>query len=294
MSTTNTLPIRDVPTERPIAAQNVAMLTALHTVLAGLNIDYVVAGATARDIVLWNLFGVKEERATRDVDVAICALNWEQYDEAIAALLAAGNFTQGKSAHTLLFKTAELKHAVQLDIIPFGGIADLDGNIRWRPDGEIVMGVQGFDEAIRHAMRIRIAPDVVVLVTSPAALITLKVIAWSERGSRKNADAPDILHIAKNYDTVLGEDLWQDEVMAIMDQYDFDHTLTASRLLGQRAHAIASDSTRSTIAAILGEDAAFDKFVSAAVRSTAGGVSPEKFESDRSVLEALRLGLLGG
>jgi predicted nucleotidyltransferase len=153
--------------------------------LVGLNVDYLVAGATARDIVLWNLFDVKEERATYDVDVAVCALSWEHYSAAITAVLASGFFTQGRSPHVLLFQPPDLKRAVPLDIIPFGELADHDGKIRWPPDGEVVMGVQGFEEAIRHALRVRIAQDVVVSVTSPAAPVILKVIAWSERGATK-------------------------------------------------------------------------------------------------------------
>jgi predicted nucleotidyltransferase len=291
---TSSLPIHDVPAERPIAPQNVAMLTALNAVLADLNVDYIVAGATARDIVLWNLFGVKEERATYDVDIAVCALSWDYYDAAIAAVLASESFTQGKSPHTLLFQTPELKHAVPLDIIPFGELADSEGKIRWPPDGEAVMGVQGFEEAILHALRVRIAPDVVVLVTSPAALVILKVIAWSERGTTKNTDAPDILHIANSYDRVLGDKIWEDEALMVMADYDYDHSLTASRLLGKQAYAIADDKTRATLVELLKEDEAFEKFVIAATRTLGRGMATDSFEANKRLLEALRAGLLSG
>lgn len=293
-STRNSSLALSIPANRPVARRHVAVLKALSSVLSNLKIDFVVAGATARDLVLWNVFGVREERATHDVDVAMCTLSWHQYDSAVAALLRSEGFKQGSAAHTLLFSDASTAHPIPVDIVPFGQVADADGNIHWPPDGKTVMCVQGFQEALRASLKVCIAPDIAVCVTSPAALINLKTIAWSERGFAKNTDAPDILHIAKHYDVVLGDEIWNDETMLVMEQYEHDPTLVAARILGQQAYTLANPDTRAKVAAALKEHDAFERFVLAATRSGNFPVSLDSLESNKKILEVLRIGLLGG
>lgn len=53
---------------------------------------FVVAGATARDMVLWHVHGIPAERATRDVEVAVYAVSWRVGAELVGLLEATGKF----------------------------------------------------------------------------------------------------------------------------------------------------------------------------------------------------------
>lgn len=58
---------------------------ALSNVVAAANsipLDYFIAGATARDIVLHGIFGYAPSRATRDIDTAIFIRSWDEFTHA--------------------------------------------------------------------------------------------------------------------------------------------------------------------------------------------------------------------
>jgi len=76
MSSTSPNANAKVSEERPAHPATVALLRHVRDAADRRGIDFVVAGATARDIVLWHVHGVRAERATRDIDVAVCAISW--------------------------------------------------------------------------------------------------------------------------------------------------------------------------------------------------------------------------
>lgn len=51
------------------------ILQALNTFFQSKEIDFYIVGATARDILLTNLYGLIPERKTMDIDIAISKLN---------------------------------------------------------------------------------------------------------------------------------------------------------------------------------------------------------------------------
>jgi len=84
-----------------------------------LGTEFVVAGATARDIVLWHAYGIRAERATRDVDVAVCAISWKAHGELIARLLATGLFkADTRIEHSLTFEDDKVGKPIPLDLVP--------------------------------------------------------------------------------------------------------------------------------------------------------------------------------
>lgn len=68
----------------------VEVLEFVEQIANGLNLPYVVIGATARDLVLHHHYGAKVQRATQDVDFAIQVQNWSVFEEMRQALLARG------------------------------------------------------------------------------------------------------------------------------------------------------------------------------------------------------------
>ena len=57
--------------DRPLAPLTLAVLTVVDRVARELGLDYFVTGATARDILLYGVFGIDTGRLTRDVDLAV-------------------------------------------------------------------------------------------------------------------------------------------------------------------------------------------------------------------------------
>ncbi|HVR25155.1 MAG TPA: hypothetical protein VMU26_17760 [Candidatus Polarisedimenticolia bacterium] len=102
------------------------------------------AGATARDLMLENVFGRPPGRLTRDLDFGFALSDWEQFETLKKALIATGRFEPDRAIQRVLYRhSANIKIAV--DLIPFGGIQD-GAHISWPPRNDLVMNVAGFRE----------------------------------------------------------------------------------------------------------------------------------------------------
>lgn len=179
--------------ERPLHGETHALLRHVRDVDPQQNTSFVVAGATARDLVMWHVYGTHAERATRDVGVAVCAVSWDAHDELVALLVATGYFKQHhEKRHSLIFHDPNVGSHVPLDLVPFGEIEAPAGAIAWPPKGEFVMNMLGFREAADTAINIDIGDALVVPVVSLPALALVKLLPWHDRRTRKNTDAePD-------------------------------------------------------------------------------------------------------
>lgn len=230
-----------------IDAQTVAVFETVSRAVTDLHMPYVVVGATARDIVLHYGHGARIQRATRDVDFAIEVPNWAAFDELKNKL-----FEQGfKSTHAQHRLISTLNTVV--DIVPFGGVEDEQtSTIAWPPDGEIAMTVLGFQEACEAAEWVRIQDNPVldVPVATPAGMILLKIIAWTDRTrDMRKKDATDIAYLLSTYEKIqeVVDALYDDDKVEIMEIYAWDITQAAACLLGQHANSIAQPATRREI-----------------------------------------------
>lgn len=79
-----------VASDRPVAPMTLEILTLVERVTRELALDYFVVGATARDILLYGVFGFDTGRATRDVDIAVALDGWPQFDLVKARLVETG------------------------------------------------------------------------------------------------------------------------------------------------------------------------------------------------------------
>lgn len=136
-----------------------------------------------------------------------------------------------------------------VDIVLFGPLEDETASIAWPPKGEIVMNVLGFQEACDHAdwVRIHDNPELDVPVATPAGMVLLKVIAWTDRPMiiMRRKDAVDIAYLFASYVKIpkIGDVLYGENAH-IMDLYDWDITQAATHQLGSDAHSIAQENTR--------------------------------------------------
>ena len=102
-------------------------------------IEFVIVGATARDIVLQSVFGLAPGRRTIDLDFGFAVETWEQFAALKSALVATGHFQSvNRVSQRLLYQGRS-----PVDLIPFGGVEE-DGEIAWPPSCDEVLNVSGF------------------------------------------------------------------------------------------------------------------------------------------------------
>lgn len=158
---------------------------------------YLLAGATARDLLLHVAHGVDPRRATKDIDLAFLVSTREEYLALREKLLASGEFeaVPRKGLHNFRFR-----RVLEVDVLPFGAIERHDRTIALPPDGAIVMNMFGFREARAAAVTVKLPSEAHVQVVSLPALAILKLVAWKERRYiEPGKDAHDLKVIIKNY-----------------------------------------------------------------------------------------------
>jgi predicted nucleotidyltransferase len=161
-----------------------------------LRVPFFLAGASARDIVLVNLWGQLPGRATVDIDFAFAVNDWAEFDRLRVRLLATGHFVRVLNMEQrLIYTDPEFGFQLPVDFIPFRGVASEDKMIAWPPAGDFVMNVAGFEEALRAALRLEVEPGLVISVASLPGLAILKLIAWIDRHCENNKDASDFYKI---------------------------------------------------------------------------------------------------
>ena len=214
-------------------------------------ISALLVGATARDLVLHYGYGATIRRATRDIDFGVQVTSWQAFQQLREQLMATGWNTTPALPHRLISPDR-----VQVDLVPFGdAVTDHAGQIAWPPSGEIVMTVLGFQEALDHALQVRVngQPPIDVLVASPAGSTLLKLVAWSEReGSFRRKDAIDLAYLMSQYEIVpdvLGR-LYGDEA-DILARYGYDPKIAGAWLLGHDIAQLAQAETGKYLSRLL-------------------------------------------
>ena len=102
------------------------------------DVDLLVVGAMARDLLLHYGYGVPIARATTDIDFGLAVAGWEEFQQLRDSILSSEHFTSGRPGNHRLVH----RGGIPLDLIPFGGVERDDGTIMW-PEDNSVMGVLG-------------------------------------------------------------------------------------------------------------------------------------------------------
>lgn len=210
-----------------------------------LSLPYFLAGATARDLVLENIFGRPPGKLTRDLDFGFALSDWKQFEILKAALISTGRFKADRAIQRVLYQhSADI--SVGVDLIPFGGVQD-GSVISWPPQNDFVMNAAGFREALESAIQVQADTNLVIPVASLPALIILKLLAWADR-KHERRDAPDILKILSDYADAGNEDRLYADELPLLEAAEFDIPIAGARLLGKDARRIASQETAASIA----------------------------------------------
>ncbi|AOI78622.1 MULTISPECIES: nucleotidyl transferase AbiEii/AbiGii toxin family protein [unclassified Burkholderia] len=292
---TDTSPTRplEVDASRPLEPAAVALLQSVGAACAQLDAAFVVAGATARDILMWHVHGIRPVRATRDVDVAVCAVSWPFHARLVDTLVATGQFARApKHQQKLLFDSGMQGFRTELDLVPFGPLEAPPGEIAWPPGGDFVLNVLGFQEAVDTALTVSIGAGITVPVASLPALALLKLLAWKDRRARQNSDAYDLLFLLTHFhDAGNRERIW-DVAPDLLERHGFQPELAAAALLARDAKRAASPHTYDAIRALLSDDATYATLAQD-LQARAFALLPGEFNDDADrYLDAFRGGFL--
>jgi predicted nucleotidyltransferase len=241
---------RIFPLLKPLSPLVLEPLKAVAQTANSLSLPYFLAGATARDLVLENIFGRAPGKLTRDLDFGFVLSDWKQFENLKAALMSTGRFKTDRAIQRVLYQHSA-GISVRVDLIPFGGVQE-GSQISWPPHNDFVMNVAGFKEALESAIQVQVESDLVVPVTSLPGLIILKLFAWADRKHEKR-DAPDILKILTDYADAGNEDRLYADELPILEAAEFDVPIAGARLLGKDARHTASQETAASIAKMLAD-----------------------------------------
>lgn len=267
------------------------ILVRIVNVADSLNIPFFVIGAASREIILQYGYGITTPRATQDIDFGVQVSDWEHYQKLREELISTGKFMPDKK------KAQRVLHEGRfpVDIIPFGGIADLDSSISWPPDHEVEMNILGFEESYRHALRVRVSSDPILDVqfASLPGLALMKIISWHDRYPERNRDSKDLMFLMRHYLDAGNEERLFGEEGDLLGKVEFDYLRASARLLGRDIAAILSRKTTKAVLEILKrETGTQDRYrLIEDMRETLGGFS-NNFEENLQLLEELRSGIV--
>lgn len=254
------------------------------------DIDLLLVGAAARDVLLSYAHGVALARATYDADLAFAVPDWDAFESLRRRLLASRIFQP-----TLVHHKLEHRSGMRTDLIPFGGVERPDGSIVWPPEYHEVMEVLGFAEARASATEVRLPGGHILHVVALPMLAVLKVFAWTDRHLREpRKDAADLFDILTSYlDTGQDTRLYS-EAAHLLEDPAFDYRVAGAWLAGHDARALVDQHSRRSeriidkLTAVLRQESDVDGPL-----RLAGEASRRDLEFARRLLAAFLAGLSG-
>ena len=145
--------------DRPLSPILIALIRTLDQVAKRAGVPYFIIGATARDILMEHVYALETTRATRDIDFAVAVPSWNVFGKLKQRLIATVEFLPGEAAQRLI--CGDGTAAYPLDLAPFDGVEQY-GEIAWPPDGDFVMNIAGYGDALASALPVEIAPGFVI------------------------------------------------------------------------------------------------------------------------------------
>lgn len=234
-----------------IESIRLAALEGIDKIADSEDIPFFIVGATARDLILAKGYNIRPFRATLDIDIGVRVSDWLQYKKLKEGLVGTGEFKEIKEFHRLIFH-----NRLNVDLIPFGPIADKMGNIKWPPDEEIVMHIIGFEEAFANSqtLRLRDNPIFEINVVTLAGLAVMKMLSWKDGYPNRRKDASDLALIMCNYTDAGNVERIFNEYPDLLDSEDFDYVNAGVRLLGRDVATILSADLKDRVLEILDKE----------------------------------------
>ncbi len=237
-----------------IESSIISALSEIQRVAGGLNLDFLVVGATARDFVMEHIYSVRAPRRTMDIDIAVSVSNWDEYDALTGALLAAGKLTKRPQKQSYDFG------GMIIDIFPFGDIGGENNVISWPPEHDTVMSTAGFVEIYHHSITLRLSdePALDIKVPTIPGQALMKILAWKEAYPKRPKDAEDLLFLMGAYQYAGIEDRLYGPEAGLLEDEGFDNEQAGIRLLGRDMAKISNPDTARAVMEILNSETGAD------------------------------------
>lgn len=271
----------------PIDVETVRVVRDLQAVAIAHGIEFMMVGATARDILLQNVHGMPPSRATRDVDFAVTLPSWEGFEALRAALVATSRFSETRTVHRLAHRDRPGVPCTDVDLIPFGGLEHRPASIAWPPDAAVLMNVAGYADALAAAVTVEIAQNLEIKLASLPGITLLKIFAWADRGATDPRDATDLRTLLDTYFGAGNADRVYEEAPAVLEKVDYVPEHAAMWLLGLDAARVAQRDSRERVRRILGEERNRDRLAADMTRRPG---QDGTFDSALKALELFRNG----
>ncbi|MCE5227972.1 hypothetical protein LLG95_00040 [bacterium] len=206
----------------------IEIVRAIHTASNAVGSEFFMIGAIARDIRLKQWFDPSRLRSTNDVDFVFAIRNWPHYEAVRQALISRPKRDFVPDPHQK--QRIIFRDHFPVDLVPFGGVADKNGQIFWPPNRTPAMTVLGLEDALATADYFPIG-SVKVKVASIPALTLLKLIAWNDRPAERPDDIEDFAAFLNAYEYLADIDRFSIE--GLMNEDNFDHRHASYILLGR-------------------------------------------------------------
>jgi predicted nucleotidyltransferase len=266
----NESPQHSISPSSPVDPAVVCVLRSLDPIARAVDCAYFVAGATARDLILVNVHGLRPGRATRDIDFGIAVESWNQFARLKESLVATGDFASDRRAlQRLIYSDQATGISIPVDLIPFRGITSADGTIEWSPTRDIVMNVAGFEEAFASSVSIEIEENLTVRVASLPGLTLLKLVAWSDRSRETNKDAADLYRVLSSYADAGNTDRLYDRETDLLEAVGFNMELAGAELLGRDVAGVCSPEALDQIRSLLKSERELERLTNQMIQSSA-------------------------
>ena len=267
---------------KPVDPSTIRVLRAVDNVASSLNCPFFVAGATARDLMLVNVYGLRPGRATRDIDFGIAVESWDEFQGLKERMIATGEFAGDlKAQQRLVYTDRAAGFSIPVDLIPFRGVASANQMIAWPPSREVVLNVAGFEEAWASSLPVAVEEGLTVRVASVPGLTLLKLIAWADRGVQNNKDAADLYRLLATYSEAGNFDRLYDQEPGLLEAVEFDLELAGAELLGRDVARICPAPTLEQARAWLTSPRLLDQLVGHMVQTSTHSEAAAAVSQDR-------------
>lgn len=247
------------------------IIEAFQTILGDRAYDFILIGASARDLIMDSIHELGLSRLTKDVDFALFVPEWNDYTYIRARLIDSGKFSATKIIHKLVFD-----NTYEIDIVPFGDIQNEQGQYTWPPENIKAMNVAGFVEVNKAGLQIDTGTLKFTVASIPGICI-MKLLAWNDRGMADDRDGKDLGFILANYIDLIYDDLYtlhED----LMTAGDFDRIITTARIMGRDIYRLLSNNPTALqqLRQILTQGTADEQYSRLAIAIKEGGVGNYK------------------
>ncbi len=263
----------------PIDGIRLAALCGVRDACKAIGVDYLVAGATARDLLLHHVYGQRIRRRTEDVDIGIAVPDWAAFQRLKDALIGRPGFRLRDAPHAVFYSAVPGGEPLRIDFVPFGGVEDPNGRILWPPSGDTILSVRGFRAALADAVEVRLPAAGVVRSASLPGLVLLKLFAWLDRGrvAPVAKDALDLVAIVAGYADAGQVDRLYTDREELLEMCAFDVPLAGALLLADDVKSITPPLLLDALHRELSEQSALDRLLDQiTLRQRLTGREPEE------------------